>query len=551
MLTTLRIKNLALVDDLTWEVGPGLVGVTGETGAGKSIIVGALKLMLGERADRSLVRTGEECCTVEAVFSLPNAGQVNEVLEESGFDPCEGDELIVKRVISAEGANRQFINCSPATIAALKSVGHFLVDLHGPHEHQSLLSQDRQRAMLDAYANAAKEAAAYAEVYRAWREVAGELDDLVKSEGASAQEIDLLRHQIREIDSAELKSGEEADLEKRYKIASNSTRLIDLTGGVLGLLADADDSILERLGEMARLVRDLEKTDPSTAQLTQGFDAAQVELQEMENSLRDYAADLEIDPAEVAALEARINTIEVLKRKYGRTIDDILDFRAKAEARLAKIEDRGGEIERLEKALAAARERLTAAATELSQKRRAAAPRLAKEISKHLGDLGFKRSFFEVKLQPLDDPAPGGGEEIDFLFGPNPGEPAKPLRLIASSGEMARVMLAVKSALAKQDRTPLLVFDEIDANVGGHIAESVGAKMAELGKSHQVISITHLPQVAALAACHYVVEKEFDKKRTRSVLREVAGDERIEEIARMLGGSAKSAREHARALLGG
>jgi DNA repair protein RecN (Recombination protein N) len=370
------------------------------------------------------------------------------------------------------------------------------------------------------------------------------------TERANEQEIDLLKYQINEIDEADFKEGEEAELAARYKVSSNSTHLLELSQKVLYELGDAEDSVLSRLGDIARSVRELERTDPSLADSTGGFDTAQLELQELDSNLRDYVEGLEFDPSEIAALEERINLLESLKRKYGAHVEEILQFRDEAAAKLAKIEGRSEELDRLQGEIKSTRRATDAAAVKLSQKRRKAAPKLAKEIGAHLTELGFKRAKIEILLEPLGEPGPGGIEHADFSFAPNPGEPSKPLRLIASSGEMSRVMLAVKSALAKQDSIPLLVFDEIDANVGGEIAQAVGAKMASLGESHQVISITHLPQVAALASCHYFVSKEFGKERTRTVMRRVENDERVAEIARMLGGKAESARAHAESLLG-
>ena len=549
MLTLLKIKNLALVEELTWDLGSGLVCVTGETGAGKSIIVGALKLVLGERADRGLVRTGEDACTVEAVFDLQKPAEVNAVLEEAGLEPCEDNQLVIRRVIGASSGNKQFINCSPSTLTILKSLGQYLVDLHGPHDHQSLLSQERQLDMLDAYAGAEKAAETYRGKYRAWRDAVREFENLSQSERANEQEIDLLKYQINEIEEADFKAGEEADLESRYKMSSNSTHLLELSKKVLYELGDADDSVLSRLGDIARSVRELERIDSGIANSTGGFDSAQVELQELDTSLRDYVEGLEFDPAEVAGIEERINLLESLKRKYGAHLEEIHSFRDDAAAKLAKIEGRSEELDRLQKEIKSTRKATDAAAMKLSQTRRKAAPKLAKEIGAHLMELGFKRAKIDVLLEPMDEPGAGGIEQADFSFAPNPGEPSKPLRLIASSGEMSRVMLAVKSALANQDSIPLLVFDEIDANVGGEIAQAVGAKMASLGASHQVISITHLPQVAALASCHYFVSKEFGKERTRTVMKRVENEERVTEIARMLGGKEASARAHAESLL--
>lgn len=547
MLTLLKIRNLALVDELAWELGPGLIGVTGETGAGKSVIVGALKLVLGERADKSLIRTGEESCSVEAVFELNDPHEVNAILEDGGLTPCDDTQLIVRRVIG-QTANRQFVNDSPVTLALLKRLGEHLVDLHGPHDHQSLLSTERQLSMLDAYAGAETAHQSYRDSFRAWRAKATELDELRHAENASEQEIELLRYQIQEIESANLKPEDEQDLEDRWRRAANASRLVE-TAAAAATALNGDDGILERLSEVQRLVRDLEKLDPSIREQTSSLETAVLELQDLEGNLTEYAGELDINPAEAASLEERVNLLESLKRKYGPSLADVLARRDQAAARLDSIENRGEKLETLAKELAACRTTLDAAAKSLSAIRKKSAPKLAKEIAAQLKDLGFKQSSFEVPLQNLADPGPQGFESVEFQFGPNPGEPLLPLRQIASSGEISRVMLAVKSALADQDATPLMVFDEIDANVGGEVARAVGRKMAALGTRHQVVAITHFPQVAATAAAHFVVEKEVSGGRTRSRLFPVQGETRIQELVRMLGGGGEQARAMAASLL--
>ena len=551
MLSFLKIKNLALVDDLTWELAPGLVGVTGETGAGKSIIVGALKLVLGERADRTLIRTGEDACTVEASFQLKDTRAIDAVLDDAGLEKCENNELLIKRAVSASGANKQFVNCSPVTINVLKGIGEFLVDLHGPHDHQSLNSRERQLEMLDKYAGIEEPVAKFAEAWRQWRGAVNELDALENSERASQQQIDMLRHQINEISAAKLQPGEDEEIEAKHRISANSARLGELCAGIVDRLGEGDESVLQALREVGKMVHELEKIDPGSTKLFEEFESAQIALREIESSVRDYAEELELDPREFARLEERMALLQSLKRKYAPTIADVLAYQAECEAKLAKMEGRGEEIERLKKVIAGHKADADKLGKAIGKKRADAAPKLAKEIATHLADLGFKRSVFEVQLAPLAEPQKHGFEEVDLLFAPNPGEPLKPLRLTASSGEMSRVLLAVKSALAKQDAVPLLVFDEIDANVGGNIAEAVGRKMSDLGRTHQVIAITHFPQVASLAKSHFVVTKEIEGKRTRSTIGEVAGDDRLDELARMLGGSAESARKHAESLLAG
>ncbi len=551
MLSFLKIRNLALVEDVTWDLVPGLVGVTGETGAGKSIIVGALKLILGERADRSLIRTGQDACTVEASFHLKSTRAVDAVLEEAGLEPCQDGELLIKRTVSASGANKQFVNCSPVTIQVLKGLGEFLVDLHGPHDHQSLNSQDRQLEMLDKFAGIEDLLGSYEDAWKQWRSCLSELDELENSERAGSQQIDMLKFQIQEIAAAHLKPGEEEEIESRHRIAANGARLAELCGAITSRLSDGEGGVLEALREIGRSIHDLEKIDPGTAAIFEGFKSAQIELTELESSVQDYADDLETDSAELARLDQRIHTIQSLKRKYGSTVAAILEFQSDAAQRLAKIENRSEEIERLQKLVKERRAQVEKHGRQLSKKRSDAAPKLAREIAVHLADLGFKRSVFEVQLTALAEPGRHGLEQVDFQFAPNPGEPLKPLRLTASSGEMSRVLLAVKSALARQDAVGLLVFDEIDANVGGNIAEAVGRKMASLGSTHQVIAITHFPQVASLAQSHFVVTKDIEGNRTKSTIREIIDDERVGELARMLGGKTESAREHAKALLAG
>ena len=547
MLTLLKIRNLALVDELVWELGSGLISVTGETGAGKSVIVGALKMILGERADKNLIRTGEDTCTIESVFDLSDTSEINAILEEGGLPPCDDTHIIIRRSIGTS-TNRQFINDSPVTINLLKKIGERLVDLHGPHDHQSLLSQERQLAMLDAYAVTDSLLSEYRAVYRTWREKSQELEEIQNAENASEQELELLRYQLDEIDSAKLTPADGDELQERYHRSSNSSRLVELAAQAVTTLT-SEDGILSRITDLQRIIRDLEKFDPSIADKVSSLETASIELQDLEATLTDYAEELDIDPSEATTIEGRVNLVESLKRKYGPTIDDILSRQETISNRLDNIDNRTEKIEALTLALAETRKELEGIAKKLSASRKKSAPKLAQDISSQLKDLGFKQSSFEVELSPLKDPSLHGLESCNFLFGPNPGEPLLPLRQIASSGEISRVMLAVKSSLAEQDATPLMVFDEIDANVGGEIARAVGKKMARLGQLHQVIAITHFPQVAATAAAHFVVEKEVIAGRTRSKLYPVEGEKRITELVRMLGGGGEQARAMAASLL--
>src|SRR5216117_3063550 len=522
VLTLLRIKNLALVEELEWQIRSGFVAVTGETGAGKSIIIGALQLLLGERADKSLIRTGTDLCTVEAVFTGRDLQKLNPKLVEAGIEPCEND-LIIKRSFSVAGGTRQFINGSPTTLSILKNLGDELVDLHGPHDHQSLLSPMTQLSLLDSFARVEAQLGEYRKHYRQLQTLLAEQAALNTAETAREQELDLLRHQITEIKSANLVAGEEEEIERRYKLASNSKRLIELATAVVNKLSKADRSVLSRPAETRRLGRELEKIDSSIAQLSSAHTASVVELSEIARSLSAYAEKFDLDPKQLAALEQRVSLFETLKRKYGDSIGEVIAFGERAVERMRTIEGRDAELERLARDRKSTRTQMNRAGEALRNLRAKGAPKLSENIRRNLRDLGFRQSEFEAKFNALDEPGPNGFDSVELLFSPNPGEPLKPLRAIASSGEISRLMLAIKSALAAHDAIPLLVFDEIDTNVGGEIAHAVGAKMQTLGRDHQVICITHLPQVAATGSSHFVVTKEVVRGRTYSQLREVRG----------------------------
>jgi DNA repair protein RecN (Recombination protein N) len=547
-LSLLRIRNLALVEDLEWQLAPGFTAITGETGAGKSIIIGALQLLLGERTDKSLIRTGAESCTVEAVFAGADLKQLASLLDESGIENTD-DELIVKRSFSVAGTNRQFINGSPTTLGVLKRLGDELVDLHGPHDHQSLLSPERQLGLLDGYAHNADTLKEFSEGYRRLQSLRTEHQSLSTAESAREQEIDLLRHQINEITGANLAANEEDEISSRYRLASNSKRLLELAAAISRRLSESEDAILTQLAETQRLLRDLEKIDPDKAALADAHAACVVELSEISRVMSQYAEQLDLDPAQLAALEERVTLFETLKRKYGGSIPEVIAFGERAAERMRKIEGRDAELERLNQEIEGARGDVERIGHALHKARSKAAPKLAENIRANLRDLGFRQSEFEVQLTAVEEARPAGFDSVELLFSPNPGEPAKPLRLIASSGEISRLMLAIKSSLAAQDAIPLLVFDEIDGNVGGEIANAVGEKMRKLAAEHQVLCITHLPQVAAAAQTQFVVTKEVIGGRTHSRLREVTGKARQEEIARMLGGKTDSALKHAATLL--
>lgn len=550
MLALLKIRNLALVDELTWEPGEGFLGITGETGAGKSVIMGSISLVMGERADKSLIRSGEQQCSIEAIFRLRNTEELNIQLAEVGVPPCEEGELLIRRVITATG-NRQFINNSPVTLTLLHRIAGGLVDMHHPDSHRSLTSQERQLCLLDAFAEDTELLTDYRAAYRRWLDARTAYRELLENEMANERELDFLRHQVEEIESAAFTAEEVAGLEARWQRARNANRLRDTALPMAQMVDGEEGSLLDKLHTLVRSGRELVRLDADCHRWISPLEGLIEEVETLADELQSYVNRLECDPAELAELENRIALLDSLKRKYGADFEAIEQHLCECRARLDAVDNREELLRVLKKAEEDAYSAAMQAGTALSAARRKAAPHLEQEFLTHARQLGFRQSLFSVQLTTLPHPGPQGLEECDFLFGPNPGEPLKALRLIASSGEMARVMLALKSALAGQDDTPLLVFDEIDANVGGEIARAVGLKMRELGIEHQVIAITHFPQVAALAQHHYLISKGLRNERTVSRLEEVDGDARVAELMRMLGTSGTSAMAHARELLKG
>jgi len=557
MLTTLRIRNLALVADLTLELQPGLNVLTGETGAGKSVILGALQLVLGQRADRGAIRAGADLCSVEAVFQTPPPllSSIDTLLAGQGIDPCEGGVLVLKRSFTSGGANRQFINGSPTTLATLAGLGEQLVDLHGPHEHQSLLQPPRQLAILDAFGSLDPQRDAFSALLQQRADLQSEKQRLVIDEQTYARQLDLLRFQTREIDDARLHPDEEDTLAADHARASQATRLIELAQGAAALLDDDDDSLLQRLGSLGRTLQDLARIDPAAQSLADQHQQIAALLRDLQHDLDRYAGRIEVDPTRLAQLQERVDLVQSLRRKYGATIPDILAFGRQARAELDALEGRDAELARIQSGIAAIDARLTTLGTELRTARQRVAPKLARAARRELAELGFRQAGFEILIQSTpghDTPAtahPTGFDQCEFLFAPNPGEPARPLRAIASSGELARVMLALKTVLAAQDEVPVLVFDEVDANIGGETAHVVGHKMRHIAGNHQVLCISHLAPVAAHANAHYVVSKEIHGGRTESRITQLDEPSRIDELGRMLGGGA-AARRHAEELLG-
>lgn len=554
MLETLRIRNLALVTDLTLELGPGYNAISGETGAGKSILIGALNLVLGERADRTLIRAEADQCTVEATFDVAKLeAPLPAFLEEHGLEPCEENQLLLKRTFTAAGSNRQFVNGSATTLAVLKQIGEWLVDMHGPHDHQSLLHPARQLAILDAFGGLQGSRAAFTELLQRRTEIEQAKADLVVDEATYAQQLDLLRFQVKEITDAALDPAEEETLEADYQRSSNAARLLELCQGALQLVSENEGSLLDRSGDLGRVLADLHQVDECAANLVQLHEEARANLQELQGELSAYADRVDIDPAQLMALEERVNLSQSLKRKYGGSIEAVNAFGEEAAQKLATLESRDEELARLNAELDSLETKLIAAGQKLTAQRAKLIPKLTKAVTAHLNDLGFAQSQLDVALTNTEQAAEAkttGLDTVEFQFAPNPGEPARPLRAIASSGELARVMLALKTVLAAEDSIPVLIFDEVDANVGGETAHAVGERMRQIADQRQVLCITHLAPVAAAAQTHYVVSKAVIDGRTESNIQRLTDSDRVDEIARMLGGKVGAARKHAEELLG-
>jgi DNA repair protein RecN (Recombination protein N) len=548
-LSSLRIRNLALVEDLAWEPGSGFTAITGETGAGKSVIIGALNLLIGERADKSLIRSGAETCTVEAVFDGVSDSRMVSILDEAGVEPCEEGRLLLKRSLSTEGAGRQFVNGSPCTLTVLRSLGVQLVDLHGPHDHQSLFSRDQQTRLLDSFAGTNPLRLEVSEARRHLVALEREHHEIHENEQSALREIDLLTHQTTEISSADLQPGEEEALVSKHRAAANATRILQLCGGLSAKISGEEFSLLNGIAEAVRSTRELAKLDSASESLVLLAETSSETLAELDSALQTYAGEVDADPSALAAVEARLDLVQTLKRKYGTSIPEILEFAQQATLRLKELQGRAARSGELDAEIEKAAALFQSKGSRLTTKRQEAAKSLEKKVTSGLRDLGFAKCGFSISLEKLVEPGSHGMEVAEFVFSPNPGEEPRPLRAIASSGEISRVMLALKGALAEQDDVPLLVFDEIDSNVGGEIATRVAARMLDLSANRQVLCITHLPQVAASAHNHFVVSKEVSDGRTKTSLHPTHGEARITEIARMLGGKSVTAIAHAKDLL--
>ena len=554
MLQTLHIRNLALVTALDLEFGPGVNAMTGETGARKSLIIGALQLLLGERAGAGLIRRGAERCEIAATVGLGPGfaelqAEIDALLAAAGAAACTDGELLLRRVITESGS-RAFVNGSPVTLQTLKQLGDLLIDLHGPHEHQSLLQPRNQLALLDAFAGCRAQAAACAQAWQDRRALEAELA-AARAASDSRLELELLEHQVAEIDAAGLSPDEEATLAGQHRILSHAQRLLELAYECRRGLTEADGSVVEQLSQFVRALQELADIDPDRGEsFAACLEESVRQLQELSLDLDRYGDSLDPDEARLQELEARLAQIRQLKRKYGATLAAVLEAREAMAARLAAVSERGARIQALEASCRDLEAQHTQFCAELSAARRPAAGELAAAISAKLHRLGFAQAQFAINVASTDL-GPRGADQIEFCFAPNPGEPAFPLRKIASSGEIARVMLAVKTVLSTADNVPILIFDEVDANVGGLVAVEVADELKAIAVRHQVFCITHLPQIAAAGDLHFRVVKHVKGKRTVTAVTRLDAPAREQEITRMLGSTTVSATavKHARELL--
>ncbi|MDR0993504.1 MAG: DNA repair protein RecN [Verrucomicrobiota bacterium] len=551
MLTRLRVKNLALVEDVAVSFGPGLTILSGETGAGKSILIGALYLLMGERADISAVRTGAAQCLVEAAFLLGRPERINALLEEAGLEPCGDDQLILRRVVKAGGGGQAFVNDTPVTLPLLKRLGSLLVDLHGPHDHQSLFHPAEQLLVLDAFAGVEKNLSPYQEAFARRQLLLQRREELTADAGDVEAQVDLLSYRIREIEEAAPVEGEEETVREEQRTAGHAQRILELGQTVVQATTEDDVSALSILSPARKALEELARLMPAAAEWPDELRRHTDALAALSGTIQRELSTLDADPARLEWLDNRLAIYDRLKRKYGPTLAHVFQTLDASKTRLSDLVNRDRQKADLDRQLVTVEKELQRLGGDLHRKRAAAAKQLAPAITTQLRALGFEHGRFDIHFFPSETPLSSGLDKIEFQFAPNVGEPMRPLRTIASSGEISRVMLAVKVVLAAVDQIELLVFDEIDANVGGETARAVGRKLAQAAKGRQIMAITHLPAVAACGEQHFAVRKTVEDGRTHTHVAALNPEERVEELARMLGGrdATSVALRHAQELL--
>lgn len=563
MLTRLTIKQYALIEELTIEFESGLNIITGETGAGKSIIIDALGLILGERADSDAVRKGAEKAVVEGMFTVAGNKRLQSLLAAHEFD--FGDELILRRELTVKGASRAFINDTPATLAVLKEVGDMMVDLHGQHEHQSLLRPETHVDMVDDFGGLAGLVKEFDSSFHAARSLLRELRELRAREEQLQEKRSLYEFQAREIDAVQPKAGEEDALESELTILENAERLHAATERLYQMLYEGENAVHDQLVIARNELENLAAIDKSFEEYRAEASSAAAIVDELAKFVQHYNSRIEFQPGRLDEIRDRLGHLAMLKKKYGGSLDAVLSHRDAVGRELDLAENFAEATAALQRSIDGIRERSSEIAVRLSEKRNEVARKINVAVVKSLSELGIAHGQFETRLsyrkaedasdavvrvgKEWREASPKGMDLLEFHLSTNVGEDPKPLVKVASGGEISRVMLALKMILAKSDRLPLLIFDEIDVGVSGRIAQAVGRSMKKLSQFHQVIAITHLPQIAGLADCHVVVEKVEEKKRSFTRVRKLSLDERVAEVAKLLSGeevtgnALKSARE--------
>jgi len=550
MLTELRIRNFAIIEQVTLPLAEGFNVLSGETGAGKSIIVGALGLLLGERASADLIRTGADKATVEGVFDVAKLKGIAALADDHGIE-VEDDTLVLKREIAANGRGRAWVNGATVTATVLAEIGRQLVNLHGQHDAQTLLDGESQRRILDAFGGAETQAAAVRSTHAELAALRREITSLSSRRAEAEKRADYLRHVAKEIEDARLSPGEDSKLEDEARVLENADELRTLANSLSELLSGDETSVMTQLGASQRPLTSIERIDPSAARMQELFDAGFYALQELARSVEDYAASVELDPARLADVRLRRDRLFGLLKKYGPTLDNVIEAGRSARAELDLIDTAQFDLANLNAREADARRRLTAEAEKLSDLRLSAAKKLNKAVDALLPPLGMPDGRFSVLLISRDEPTAEGAEDVEFRVALNVGHEDRPLARVASGGELSRVMLALKTILARVDRVPTLIFDEVDAGIGGRVGLQVGDTLRRVAKEHQVFAISHLPQIAARAHHHIVVAKGAKGGVTSADITVLEGSSRVNEIARMLGGDpdSKISRAHARELL--
>ncbi len=547
MLTFLQIRDFALVEQVELELGPGLTVLTGETGAGKSMLVDALGLVLGDRAEPRQIRAGCERAEVTAEFSVDGQAAVRRWLAARDLDD---GQCLVRRVLVRAGRSRAFVNGTPVTQQDLKELGERLADIHGQHEHQSLLRAGSQRRMLDAWGRHTDCAAEVAAAHRAWRDAEAAHAALARDQARDGERRALLRFQLDELTALDPRADEYAGLGEEHRVLAHADELLGALGALCDDLYEADDgSIHDRLGRAVRELGELQRLDPALAEHTEALDEALIRVREAASGLRHRVERIELDPQRLAQVERRLEALHGAARKYRVEPDELPALRQRLTTELGDDEDPDARLARLAAAAQAAGQTYADAAEQLSAHRAKAAKALAKVVTASLQELAMPGGRFVVELQPVDDPggSAGGNERVQFLVSANPGQPPQPLARVASGGELSRISLAIQAATAASVDVPTLVYDEVDVGIGGRVAEIVGRLLRDLAGQRQVFCITHLPQVAAQAHGHLQVQKTRRKDTTATAVATLDREARVEELARMLGGLEITAQTRAHA----